>query len=139
MNCPACRTTVPPATRYCIACGANLAQQSGAATVRMPALIEPPASPSTTIMVLPAPKSKGTALAIEAIASIFGIFGAGWFYSGNTLPGILLLIAGICWDLFALFAMFFSLGFGVFCLVPIHMVFVLGTVLLLALAVPKTA
>ena len=138
MNCPNCQTTVQPGTRFCTACGAGLVVAQQPATYQAPAQIERVAGQSTTIMVVPASKSKGTALAIEAVAAIFGIFGVGWLYNGNTAVGILLLIAGFCWDIFAFFVAFVTLGFGALCLVPIHMLLVLGSVLLLAVATPKT-
>ena len=41
----------------------------------------------------PAP-SKGTALVLEVLPAILGIFGVGWIYSGRTQTGVILLISG---------------------------------------------
>jgi len=139
MNCPICQSTVQPGTRFCTACGASLASAQAAVAYQAPAVVEPIPGQTSAVVVVPAAKTKGTALAIEAVAAIFGIFGIGWLYSGNTAIGILLLIAGFVWDAIALFVLLVSLGFGLFCLVPIHMLLVLGSVLLLNIAAPKTA
>lgn len=73
----------------------------------------------------------GSAIAVEAILAIFGFYGIGWLMSGKTTIGALLLIGGFVWALLAIFIAFFTAGFGLCCLVPIHAVFiVLSTVML---------
>ena len=39
--------------------------------------------------------NKGTALVLEILPAIFGLFGIGWIYSGRTTTGVLLLVSGL--------------------------------------------
>ena len=41
------------------------------------------------------PPNKGTALVLELLPALFGIFGIGWIYSGRMSTGITLLILGV--------------------------------------------
>ena len=79
---------------------------------------QPPAKPTP---------SKGTALVLEVLPAIFGIFGIGWIYSGRTQTGIILLIAGFIFIWGGYIAIFlgstvltaitFGLGSVAYCLV----------------------
>ena len=69
--------------------------------------------------------NKGTALVLELLPALFGIFGIGWIYSGRMSTGITLLILGvvIIWGGYAaiilgatiLSAITFGLGVVAYC------------------------
>lgn len=42
-----------------------------------------------------APPNKGTALVLEVLPALLGIFGIGWIYGGRTNTGFMLLIGGL--------------------------------------------
>ncbi|GCE11598.1 hypothetical protein KTT_14570 [Tengunoibacter tsumagoiensis] len=60
-----------------------------------------------------------TALIAEIVLSLVGIFGVGWLMAGETTVGVLLLLGSflLYWPLVIL-ALIFTLGLGIFCLVP---------------------
>lgn len=68
------------------------------------------------------PPNKGTALVLEVLPALFGVFGIGWIYSGRTNTGIMLLIAGLVFIWGGYAAIFFgstlltalTLGLGAF-------------------------
>jgi hypothetical protein len=75
--------------------------------------------------------NKGTALVLEILPAIFGIFGIGWLYSGKTSTGLILLVSGFVfiWGGYAAIIIgstvltAVTLGLGVFgyclaCIVP---------------------
>ena len=59
-------------------------------------------------------------LIIEVILSLFGIYGVGWLMAGETTTGIVLLICSfvIYWP-FVILLIVFTLGLGLFCVVPL--------------------
>src|SRR3990170_8012407 len=69
--------------------------------------------------------NKGTALVLEILPAIFGIFGIGWIYSGRVSTGLTLLILGVVvvWGGYAaiilgatvLSAITFGLGIVAYC------------------------
>lgn len=137
MKCPVCQAAIQPGARFCIACGATLASTQPATDIHAHTGIEPLGGQHAAVVVVPAPKAKGTALAIEAVAAFFGIFGVGWLYSGNTTLGIAFLLAGFCWAALVFIVTLVSFGFGLLCLAPVHMALVVGSVLLLNIAASK--
>src|SRR4030042_2895480 len=71
--------------------------------------------------------NKGTALVLEVLPAIFGLFGIGWIYAGRTTTGVILLVSGVLlvWGGYAfiilgstaLTAITFGLGSLSYCLV----------------------
>ena len=70
----------------------------------------------------PAPRPDMSPVAIEAICAVCGIYGVGWIMTGRTATGILLLLAGLLWDVIALGVA--STGIGIVCTLPLHAVFI---------------
>jgi hypothetical protein len=72
-----------------------------------------------------------TAVIIEALSAVFGLFGLGWMMAGRTSTGVLLVLGGLLWDGIAIAGTHVTLGVGACCFIPLHVVFVvLSTVLL---------
>ena len=76
-------------------------------------------------------RSKDAALILEGILGFFGFFGVGWLYAGYTAIGLILLLLSVVWWVFALVAILFSAGFGLFCTCPVQILFIVGSILLL--------
>lgn len=81
----------------------------------------------------PGPHSQDntTALVLEAVCSVFGLYGIGWLFRGRVGIGIALLAAGFAWVGFALFVTIFTAFLGLLCLGPLHLLLVVGDVLML--------
>ncbi len=73
----------------------------------------------TVINNVPASGSHDSALIVEIILSLFGIFGVGWLMAGETTPGIVLLICSfvIYWPI-VIMGTLFTFGVGLLCLGP---------------------
>jgi TM2 domain-containing membrane protein YozV len=72
-----------------------------------------------------------TAVVIEALGAVFGIFGLGWLMAGRTSTGILLLLGGLVWDAIFVAGFHVTFGVGACCFLPLHAIFItLSTVLL---------
>jgi TM2 domain-containing membrane protein YozV len=69
-------------------------------------------------------KSKSTAILLEVLPGLIGILGIGWFYAGKTGTGILVLIGMLIWDVVALAIGVGTVGIGLLCLAPVHLVFI---------------
>lgn len=69
-------------------------------------------------------KSKGTAMILEIIPGLFGLFGIGWLYSGNTNVGLLLLLSSFAWWAVVFVVAIFSVGFGLLCTCPAQILFI---------------
>ena len=79
-----------------------------------------------------------SALAIEFILSLLGIFGIGWLLVGETLVGFLLLACSILiyWPIMILGTLV-TLGFGLMCLGPLAVTCVICNALLLNLCLKR--
>jgi TM2 domain-containing membrane protein YozV len=65
-----------------------------------------------------------TAIVLEAILSVFGIYGIGWMYRGHVATGVALLVLGFVWVGIAALISIFTLGIGLLCVGPLHLVFI---------------
>ena len=66
-------------------------------------------------------KDRSLALILEIIPALFGIFGIGWIYAGNTTAGIIWLISVLIWDAIVIAVVLFTGGIACFCTVPINL------------------
>lgn len=66
------------------------------------------------------PKDKSVALILEILPALFGIFGIGWIYSGQTTTGIMWLVGMLVWGIIAITVTAFTGGFACFCIVPLN-------------------
>ena len=80
----------------------------------------------------PVPQPNGTAVAVEAVLSFFGVYGVGWLIAGKPAVGVPLMIGGFLWDLVALIVVLPTAGFGLCCIVPLHLGFIATSTILLA-------
>jgi len=64
------------------------------------------------------PKDRGIALILEILPGLFGVFGFGWIYSGNTSTGILWLVGTFFWIVIAAVIIALSAGIGFCCVAP---------------------
>ena len=79
----------------------------------------------------PQQQDNSTAIVLEAILSLFGLYGIGWMYRGHVGAGIALLALGFVWVAIAVVISIFTVGFGLLCIGPLHLIFIVGDVLLL--------
>lgn len=63
------------------------------------------------------PKDRQLAMILEIVGGMFGLYGLGWLYAGNTNNGLIILIGGIAWDIFA--AVMVSITVGICAIVTI--------------------
>ena len=91
-----------------------------------------PPYPPPPYPLIPYPQAQDntTALVLEAVCSVFGIYGIGWLFRGRVLTGIVLLVGGFVWIAFAIVLTLFTFGFGLLCIGPLHILFIVGDVLL---------
>jgi hypothetical protein len=69
-------------------------------------------------------KDRSIALILEILPGLFGLFGFGWIYSGNTNTGILWLVGVLVWDFFAFFLVSLTAGFGCLLTLPVNIILV---------------
>jgi hypothetical protein len=83
-------------------------------------------------------RSYDSALAVEFILSLLGIFGIGWLLAGETVIGFLLLACSILiyWPMMILGTLM-TLGFGLMCLGPLAVSCVICNALLLNLCLKR--
>jgi hypothetical protein len=114
--CPACTSENPPDAQFCSHCGASL---------RIPApQYAPPVAPYQPVYVPRPLKDRSIALILEILPALFGIFGIGWIYAGNTSTGIIWLIGVLIWDVVAGLINILTGGFGCFCTLPVGLVLI---------------
>ncbi|MGC1375823.1 MAG: hypothetical protein WA821_06365 [Anaerolineales bacterium] len=65
-------------------------------------------------------KNRSTALLLEILPGLFGIYGIGWIYSNKVGPGVTLLVGGFVWDIIAIIIDIATGGFGCFCSLPVN-------------------
>ena len=66
------------------------------------------------------PKDLSIAMVLEILPGLFGLYGFGWIYSGNSSVGILLLVGGLVWGVIAVVTLILTAGFACFCTIPIN-------------------
>jgi hypothetical protein len=73
----------------------------------------------TVVNNIPANGSSDSALIVEILLSLLGIFGVGWLMAGETTTGVVLLICSVAlyWPIIIM-GTIFTLGFGLLCLGP---------------------
>jgi hypothetical protein len=76
--------------------------------------------------------NSNTALVVEIIASLFGIYGIGWLMAGETTTGVLLLVGSLVlyWPIFII-GTIITLGFGLLCLGPLAIAAIIVNAILL--------
>ena len=72
-------------------------------------------------------KDKGTALILEILPGLFGLYGFGRIYSGDTQTGVIWLVCGIVWSLIAVIIDIGTGGFACFCTLPVNIACVIIT------------
>jgi hypothetical protein len=138
IHCPSCNTANPPDAQFCITCGAPLSTAPVYETAPvLEAVPTPPPAPEPSAPLgaaTPAPspayaapasatlKDRGTALLLEILPALFGVFGIGWIYGSNTTAGVLLMVGMLVWEALAVVGSIVTLGVGCFCFVPINLV-----------------
>lgn len=65
-------------------------------------------------------KDKSIAMILEILPGLFGLYGFGWIYSGNSSTGIMLLVGGLIWDFIAILSGVLTAGFACFCTIPVN-------------------
>ncbi len=91
---------------------------------------------NVTVINNPGQNKSSTPVLVEVLLSLFlGIYGVGWLMAGETTPGVILLICSfvVYWPLVIMIAVF-TLGFGLFCDVPMA----IGAIILNAVLLNNT-
>src|SRR5262249_6767206 len=88
--------------------------------------------PPQPVVMAPPQRANGTAVAVEAILAFFGIFGVGWLIAGDATGGALLLEGSFVGWGAAIFLTAVTFGFGLFCVAPLNIGFLVLSAVLLA-------
>jgi hypothetical protein len=123
--CPSCRAVNPMAATVCAKCGAKLAKSAAAAAAAKRPAAKQAALPATGT-VRPA-KSRRTAILLEVIPAILGVFGLGWLYAGNRSIGLVWLIGMLIWDAFVVGSALFTGGAALYITLPISVLMIFIT------------
>ena len=131
MNCESCRGILPDNALVCPNCGA--ATSASQPRPQLPSYTPPqqafmppqpyppPYPPGVNVTVVNNANKNTTPVLVEVLLSLFlGIYGVGWLMAGETTTGIVLLICSfvIYWP-FVILLIVFTLGLGLFCVVPL--------------------
>lgn len=132
-TCTACNTPNPDGTRFCMNCGQPLPSASVLGEAAQPPVSAPPAfnyaAPPPTAAARPL-KDKSMALIFEILPGLFGIFGIGWIYAGNTSAGLLWLIGMLVWECLGGFVNVLLIAaagiglLGLLCMLPVNVVMI---------------
>lgn len=68
------------------------------------------------------PKDRNVAIILEILPGLFGLYGFGWIYSGNTGTGIMLLVGGLIWAVIVVIAATITASVACFCTVPVNLI-----------------
>jgi len=146
MNCESCRGILPDNALVCPNCGA--ATSASQPRPQLPSYTPPqqafmpphpyppPYPPGVNVTVVNNANKNTTPVLVEVLLSLFlGIYGVGWLMAGETTTGIVLLICSfvIYWP-FVILLVVFTLGLGLFCVVPLG----IGAVILNAVLLNST-
>ena len=66
------------------------------------------------------PKAKSTALILELLPGLFGLYGIGWIYANKVGLGVGLLIGGLVWAVIAITIDILTGGLGLLCSLPVN-------------------
>jgi hypothetical protein len=93
-----------------------------------------PPQPGVPMVVTGRPEhpSRTAAIIAEVILDLFGIYGVGWLIAGETTVGIVLLVGSFIWWPIVVVSTVVTLGFGLICVVPLNIAFLLLSVILLS-------
>lgn len=95
----------------------------------------PPVPPNEMPSGYPPPartmRNRKLALAVEIGGALFGLFGLGWIYAGNTAFGFVLLLAGLAWVGISLFVGALTVGISCLFTVPITLVVIVVNAVML--------
>ena len=122
MNCESCRGILPDNALVCPNCGA--ATSASQPRPQLPSYTPPQQAfmpPGVNVTVVNNANKNPTPMLVEVLLSLFlGIYGVGWLMAGETTTGIVLLICSfvIYWP-FVILLIVFTLGLGLFCVVPL--------------------
>jgi hypothetical protein len=131
-TCPACGTQNPVEAVFCQGCGTKLKESAAAGAAAYPPppvqpapgnypQTPPPYPPAAPYYPVQRPlKQKSTAMLLEILLGLFGLYGFGRIYSGDTQTGIIWLIGGIIWSIIAIIIDVATAGFGFLCTVPVN-------------------
>jgi TM2 domain-containing membrane protein YozV/ribosomal protein L40E len=131
--CPACNTPNPPNAQFCVKCGAPLpaAPLEPASPNFEPWPSTPNVSPSGSGWLTPgvltptsSAKQRAQVLILEIVPACFGVFGIGWFYSGQTTAGTLWLVGMLVWEFIGLALSVVTVGLGCMCFFPLNLALV---------------
>ena len=105
-----------------------------------PPVYMPPPQPIYVATPAYSVSNKNTgALIAEVILNLFSIYGVGWLMAGETAVGTTLLICTAFYWLIAIVVIIFTIGFGVICLAPLEIAFLITNILLLNNALNRKA
>ena len=76
-------------------------------------------------------KERSTAMLLEILPGLFGIYGIGWIYGNNTTTGLILLIGGLVWLAIAVVIDIITVGFGVCFTLPINIIVIVVSAIML--------
>lgn len=91
----------------------------------------PPPYPFYPPPPYPQGRDNTTALVMEMVCAILGVYGIGWLIGRRIVAGIAILIGGLVWTFVAIVAILGTLGLAMFIVLPLHTVFIICDVLLL--------
>ena len=66
------------------------------------------------------PKTRSTALILELLPGLFGLYGIGWIYANKVGLGVGLLVGGLVWAVIAITIDIITGGFGLICSLPVN-------------------
>lgn len=127
----------PPAPESSIPLGSPVAPSMRVATIPPNPVPPPPAQAAFLAPYTPPPaygqppymayaqrppKDRSIALILEILPDLFGLFGFGWIYAGNTSAGLMWLVGMLFWDFIAIVIGVLTGGFGCFCTIPVNLV-----------------
>lgn len=89
-----------------------------------PPMYPPPSQPGYTSPSFPTTrpsKDRTLALVLEIVGGVFGLPGIGWLYSGQIVPGLIILGAMLAVNLVGLVIAVFTVGISLCCSVPLNL------------------
>jgi hypothetical protein len=78
------------------------------------------------------PKSRSTALLLEILPGLFGVYGIGWIYANKVGPGVALLIGGLVWDGIAIIVGALTGTISAICTLPVNIIAVVTSSIMIS-------
>lgn len=137
--CPSCASENEDGAALCQQCGASLNPGANIEDNQY-APPPPPVSPVSPVPPVPAaqpaytppppyviapakpPKDKSIAMILEILLGLFGIYGIGRIYSGQTTAGIIWLIAMLVWGAISAVLAVVTVSISLLCTLPINII-----------------